>query len=36
MKINSNKTKHLQVKNEFKKIQTFDLIYFRGNFRIYY
>ena len=30
-KINSNKTKHLLVENEFKKLQTFDSIYFRGK-----
>ena len=30
-KINSNKTKHVLVKNEFKKLQTFDSIYFRGK-----
>ena len=29
--INSNKTKHLLVENEFKKLQTFDSIYFRGK-----
>ena len=29
-KINSKK-KHLIVKNEFKKLQTFDSIYFRGK-----
>ena len=28
-KISSNKTKHLSVENEFKKLQTFDLSYFR-------
>ena len=28
-KINSNKAKHLLVENEFKKLQTFDSIYFR-------
>ena len=27
----SNKTKHLLVENELKKIQTFDSIYFRGK-----
>ena len=31
IKINSNKTKHLLVKNKFKKLQTFDSIYFRGK-----
>ena len=30
-KINSNKTKHLLVENELKKLQTFDSIYFRGK-----
>ena len=30
-KINSNKTKHLLVENELKKLQTFDSIYFRGE-----
>ena len=30
-KNNSNKTKHLLVENEFKKLKTFDLIYFRGK-----
>ena len=30
-KINSNKTKHLLIENEFKKLQTFDSIYFRGK-----
>ena len=30
-KINSNKTKHLLVENKFKKLQTFDSIYFRGK-----
>ena len=30
-KVNSNKTKHLLVENEFKKLQTFDSIYFRGR-----
>ena len=30
-KINSSKTKHALVENEFKKLQTFDLIYFRGK-----
>ena len=30
-KINSNKAKHLVVENEFKKLQTFDSIYFRGK-----
>ena len=30
-KINSNKKKHLVVENEFKKIKTFDLDYFRGK-----
>ena len=30
-KTNSNKTKHLLVENEFKKLQTFDSIYFRGE-----
>ena len=30
-KINSNKTKHVLVENEFKKLRTFDLIYFRGK-----
>ena len=30
-KITSNKTKHLLVKNELKKLKTFDLIYFCGK-----
>ena len=30
-KINSNKTRHLLIENEFKKIKTFDSIYFRGK-----
>ena len=30
-KINSNKTKHLLVENELKKLQKFDLSYFRGK-----
>ena len=30
-KINSNKTKHGLANNEFKKLQTFDSIYFRGK-----
>ena len=30
-KINSNKTKHLLVENEFKKLQTFDSIYFKSK-----
>ena len=30
-RINSSKTKHLQVENEFKKSQAFDLSYFRGK-----
>ena len=30
-KINTNKTKLLLVENEFKKLQTFDSIYFRGK-----
>ena len=30
-KINSSKTKHALVENEFKKLQPFDLIYFRGK-----
>ena len=30
-KINSNKTKHLLVENEFKKLETFDSSYFRGK-----
>ena len=30
-KINSNKTKHLIVGNEFKKLETFVSIYFRGK-----
>ena len=30
-KINSNKTKHVLVENELKKIETFDSIYFRGK-----
>ena len=29
--MNSNKTKHLLVENDFKKLTTFDLIYFRGK-----
>ena len=28
-KINSNKTKHLLVENEFKKLETFDSIHFK-------
>ena len=31
MKINSNKIKHLTVENEFKKLETFDSIYFRAK-----
>ena len=27
----SNKTKHLVIENEFKKLKTFDLSYFRGK-----
>ena len=30
-KITTNKSKHLLVENEFKKLKTFDLIYFRGK-----
>ena len=30
-KIISNKTKHVLVQNEFKKLQTFDSSYFRGK-----
>ena len=30
-KVNSNKTKHLLVENELKKLETFDSIYFRGK-----
>ena len=30
-KINSNKTKHLRVENELKKLQTFHSIYFKGK-----
>ena len=30
-KINTNKTKLLLVENEFKNLQTFDSIYFRGK-----
>ena len=30
-KITSNKTKHLIVENELKKLETFDSIYFRGK-----
>ena len=30
-KITSNKTKHLLVENELKKVKTFDLSYFRGK-----
>ena len=30
-KINSNKTKHLPVENELKKLQKFDSVYFRGK-----
>ena len=30
-KITSNKTKHVLVQNEFKKLQTFDSSYFRGK-----
>ena len=30
-KITSSKTKHLIVKNELKKLETFDSIYFRGK-----
>ena len=29
--INSNKTKHLISENKLKKLQTFDLTYFRGK-----
>ena len=29
--INSSKTKHLIVENDFKKLETFDSIYFRGK-----
>ena len=30
-KITSNKTKHLLIENELKKLETFDLIYFQGK-----
>ena len=30
-KINSNKRKHVLVENDFKKLQAFDLSYFRGK-----
>ena len=30
-KINSNKTKHLIVENDFKKLKKFDSSYFRGE-----
>ena len=30
-KLHSNKTKHLLVENELKKLETFDSIYFRGK-----
>ena len=30
-KVTSNKTKHLIVKNEYKKLKTFDSSYFRGK-----
>ena len=30
-KINPNKTNHIHVENEFKKLQAFDSIYFRGK-----
>ena len=30
-KITSNKTKHLLVENELKKLETFDSVYFRGK-----
>ena len=30
-KVNSNKTKHLLVENELKKLQRFDSIYFRAK-----
>ena len=30
-RITSNKTKHLIVGNELKKLETFDSIYFRGK-----
>ena len=30
-KITSNKTKHLLVENQLKKLETFDSIYFRGK-----
>ena len=30
-KINSNKAMHLLIENEFKKLQIFDSIYFRGK-----
>ena len=31
IKITTNKSKHLLVENELKKLKTFDLIYFRGK-----
>ena len=31
IQITTNKTKHLFVENEFKKLKTFDSIYFRGK-----
>ena len=34
MKINPNKTKHVLVENEFKKLQTFDSIYFRSKIHL--
>ena len=30
-KITTNKTKHLLIENELKKLKTFDSIYFRGK-----
>ena len=30
-KITSNKTKHLLLENELKKLQTLDSVYFRGK-----
>ena len=30
-RINSNKSRHLQIENELKKLQKFDAAYFRGK-----